>query len=63
MRAAEAMKQEELQRQGKVFEEKYDQESNESFVMVKEKTFNRIVEEGIYNIKEQDYENGELKSN
>jgi len=53
------MKLEELARQGAEYREKYEEMSEDSFVFVKEKerkTFNRILEEGIYNIKPQDYD-------
>lgn len=53
------MKLEELARQGAEYKEKYEEMSEDSFVFVKEKerkTFNRILEEGIYNIKPQDYD-------
>lgn len=58
------MKADELVREGAEYKERYEEESEDSFVMVKErKTFNRIIEEGIYNIKESDYEgtNSRLK--
>ena len=54
------MRADELARQGKEYQEKYSEASDESFVMVKEKierkTINRIIEEGVYNIKDSDYE-------
>jgi hypothetical protein len=53
------MKLEELARQGAEYREKYEEMSEDSFVFVKEKerkTFNRILEEGIYNIKPSDYD-------
>jgi hypothetical protein len=50
------MKLEEVARQGQEYLKRYSEESDESFVMVKErKTLNRIVEEGVYNIKQSDY--------
>jgi len=51
------MKLEELNRQGAEYKEKYEEMSEDSFVYVKErKTLNRVIEEGIYNIKPQDYD-------
>ena len=53
------MKLEELARQGAEYKEQYEEKSEDSFVLVKEKerkTLNRVVEEGIYNIKPSDYD-------
>lgn len=53
------MKADELARQAEQYKERYEEDSEDSFVMVRErKTLNRIVEEGIYNIKDSDYEGG-----
>jgi len=61
LKQEEAMKQDELARQAAQYSEKYCEESEHDFIVVKEKadsrgfardskSFNRIVEEGVYNI-------------
>lgn len=59
------MKLEQVHKEGKEYTERYMEESEESFVMVKEKKpLYRQVEEGIYNIKSDDYDdNNHLREN
>jgi hypothetical protein len=57
------MKKEELERQGREYRAQYTESDKEdSFVMVKEKKpLHRQLEEGIYNIKDEDYDGERLR--
>ena len=57
------MKKEELAKEGLAYDEKYGEVSDESFVHVLEKEripLSRQIEEGVYNIKAEDYRAGEI---
>lgn len=52
------MNVEELQKQAKEYREKYEEESDQEFVLVQEKgqrgkSLNRIIDEGVFNIQDQ----------